>query len=139
MSESDISKEIELDIGHGPTRLFRNQVGKGWYGEDTRGPAHYSMRLNAGDVLVRNARFLSAGLHKASPDLVGWHTVTITEDMVGRQVAVFVGLEVKVQGKDARPDQAQFIKQIRDAGGISGVVRSSGDAKQIIQQWEDGR
>lgn len=137
MSEKDIQSDILVTYNRDGIRLFRNQVGSGWQGDVTRGPSTYSMRLNAGDVLIRNARFLSAGLHPGSPDLIGWHTIEITPDMVGKKVAVFVGVEVKTKTGKPTPEQTNFVKQILDAGGIAGIARSVNDLEDIIHH-EDG-
>jgi len=46
-------------------------------------------RNNTGFDATNKVRY---GLVVGSSDLIGWQTVTITPDMVGKQVAVFVAL-----------------------------------------------
>jgi hypothetical protein len=38
---------------------------------------------------------LISGLVKATADLIGWRSITITPDMVGTTVAIFASIEVK--------------------------------------------
>ena len=53
-----------------------------------------------------------------SPDLIGMRARTITADDIGKTVAQFVGIEVKV-GRDRLTDaQQRFGKKIDDMGGI---------------------
>jgi hypothetical protein len=45
----------------------------------------------------------------------------------------FVGLEVKRPGRRATPLQAFTLEQIRQAGGIAGVVHSVEEALELLQ------
>ena len=72
------------------------------------------------------------GLARGSADLIGWRTITITPDMVGRQVAVFTSIEVKTPTGRIRPEQQAWIGCVQAAGGIAGIARSIADATQII-------
>lgn len=66
-------------------------------------------------------------------DAIGLHAITITPDMVGRQVAVFTAIEAKDQGK-LTPQQRRFLLVIHDLGGIAGCARSLDDAQRILDQ-----
>lgn len=70
-------------------------------------------------------------------DAIGLHTITITPDMVGRQVAVFTAIEVKDQAvlTDA---QRRFLLAVHNLGGIAGCARSVDDARRILEQgpWQ---
>ncbi len=46
----------------------------------------------------------------------------------------FVGMEIKIPGKDATPWQARCIEEVIAAGGVAGVVRSVDDAKALIAE-----
>ena len=74
------------------------------------------------------------GLCKGSADLIGYRTVTITPDMVGQQVAVFLSIEVKTPTGRIRPEQQQWLETIQAAGGIAGVARSVEDALRIVTE-----
>jgi len=66
-----------------------------------------------------------------SSDAIGLHTIDITPDMVGRQVAVFVAIEAKDKGKLSKA-QRTFLTVVHQAGGIAGVAHSVEEAQQII-------
>jgi len=132
MAERDIQNRILLECGRGDTRLFRNNTGQGWIGKSTRFSRADTVTVQPGDVLIRQARALHAGLCEGSPDLIGWRSVEITPDMVGQRVAVFAGLEVKTDTGRASPEQTRFIAAVRDAGGIAGIVRSPESAAALL-------
>jgi hypothetical protein len=73
-SEQQIQQHIRIACSTGDTRLFRN---------------------NTGTLRDQHGRPVSFGLCKGSADLIGYRTITITPDMVGQQVAVFLSIEVK--------------------------------------------
>ena len=66
-------------------------------------------------------------------DTIGHHTITITPEMVGRQVAVFVAIEAKHLAQ-LTPAQRAFLLAVHRAGGIAGCARSVDDARLILQQ-----
>lgn len=105
-------------------RLFRHNVGLGWVGQATK--------RRDGSVLVRNARPLHAGLVVGGSDIIGWTSIVIRPEDVGRRVAVFTALEAKDGSGRADPDQRNFIDQVRAAGGFAGVVRSEEEALEIV-------
>ena len=111
-SEQSIQQSIRLACSNGPTRLFRNNVG----------------RLPD----PRTGRWVEFGVGgKGSGDLIGWTTRTITPDMVGQQVAVFLSIEVKTPTGRIRPEQQQWLDAVQAAGGIAGVARSVEDAQRL--------
>jgi hypothetical protein len=125
MSESDNQAEIMLALGRGNTRLFRNHVGQGWTGKVARTEGQFT--------ILMNARRCSFGLTVGSSDLVGWHTVTITPDMVGKRVAVFTGIEVKRDtGGVTSEDQTKFGAAVQRSGGLWGVARNPDEARLIV-------
>jgi len=78
-------------------------------------------------------RVIAAGLlSPGASDLIGLMPITITQDMVGQRVAVFMAIEVKTSTGSIRPEQTAFIDKIRRYGGISGVARSADDAAELI-------
>ena len=74
---------------------------------------------------------MSFGLAKGSADLIGWRTVTVTQEMVGTQVAVFTSIEVKTPIGRVKPEQQQWLDAVQAAGGIAGVARSVEDALRL--------
>ena len=57
----------------------------------------------------------------------------ITEEMIGRMIAVYTGIEVKSRTGRATPEQLAFIDTVRRAGGRAGVARSVEEAKRIVE------
>ena len=110
-SEQTIQQQIRLQCSRGHVRLHRN---------------------NTGTLRDQHGRPVSFGLAKGSSDLIGWKTVTVTEDMIGQQVAVFTSIEVKSPTGRIRPEQQQWIDAVQAAGGIAGVARSVEDAERLI-------
>jgi hypothetical protein len=128
-----ILRQIMAACGKGATRLFRQNVGKGWVGKSIPIRGRCTIQAEPGDVLVKAARPLIAGLCNGSSDLIGWHTVEITPDMVGQRIAVFVALEVKDKGR-LTPEQATFLRVVSEAGGIAAEVRSVDDAEAALRR-----
>ena len=124
-AETTLQQQIRLALGsRSDLRIFRNQVG------------------SLPDP--RTGRLVTFGLARGSADLIGWRTVTITPDMVGRQLAVFTSIEVKTPTGRVRPEQQAWLSTVNDAGGLAGVARSVSDAHAIIhsrnqQAWQDYR
>ena len=71
------------------------------------------------------------GLCKGSADLIGWTSRTITEEMVGQQVAIFTSIEVKTATGRTRPEQQQWLDAVAKAGGIAAVARSVADCERL--------
>ncbi len=82
-------------------------------------------------------QWVNAGLGKGSSDLIGWTPTTITQEMVGKKVAVFTAIEVKVPGARTEPsrifDQTLFIEAVKRDGGFAGFADGVGPAKEIIR------
>lgn len=134
MSESNLMRLIMLRLSKAGVRIFRNNVAMAWVGKSQRISAPTTVKLNIGDVVIRNARPLHAGLCNGSSDLIGWTTITITEAMVGRRVAAFTAIEVKAETQ-AHADQVKFIEAVQDGGGITGIAWSVDEAVGIIHNY----
>ena len=85
-----------------------------------------------GATRTENGGFLRYGLFPGSSDLIGWREVEITPEMVGKRVAVFVAHECKRHGERPTESQANFIAQVRRAGGIAGWSDSPDFARAEI-------
>ncbi len=110
----------------GNVKVFRNNVGMGYQGKST-------VKTIDGKpyVIIENFRVLHAGLIEGSSDLIGWTEKTITPEMVGKKVAIFTAIEIKVNDK-ATPKQINFLEIVRKSGGISGIAKNSDDALKIV-------
>jgi len=126
MSESNESKLIQLALSKKGAVTFRNNTGMGWTGE--------SARLPNGSMILKNPRPLHAGLTKGSSDFIGWKSITITPDMVGKTLAVFLAVEIKAARGRATQEQLNFIDQVRKAGGIAGIARNPDEAVLLLEK-----
>lgn len=79
---------------------------------------------------VHGNEFTGSGI----PDLVGCVPITITKEMVGLTVGIFVALEAKRdEDEEASIIQLQTIEEIKAAYGYSEVVGSVEEAKKHLQ------
>ena len=100
--------------------------------EASKIPGLKLFRQNVGALKDQQGRFVQFGLHPGSADLIGWRTVTITPDMIGKQIAVFASVEVKTQDGRVRPDQQNWLEQVKKAGGLAVVARSPEQAAKFF-------
>ena len=111
-TEAQVQQEIRLVAPTHGAVLWRNNVGacRAADGRHVRyGLANDSAQLNAA---VKSA------------DLIGIQMVTITPDMVGQTVGVFLSIECKrgdwaSRGTDRERAQEQWARVVTDAGGIA--------------------
>lgn len=137
--EGSTQREIWLALGR-ICRLFRLNTGMAWM--SNLGPRGV-IRQRDGSVLIQAARPIAIGFGApdGSPvagacDLPGWTTVTVTPDMVGKQVAVFTSIECKSsKGGRKRTEQVNWATQVEKYGGIAGFANSPESARQIIDDW----
>lgn len=94
-------------------RLFKINAGMGWQGK--------VIRHADGILILQNPRPLHAA-PQGWPDLVGFETVKITLDMVGTEIAVFCGEEVKAGNDKLSKAQKAFGDLIIKMGGIFRVI-----------------
>jgi hypothetical protein len=71
------------------------------------------------------------GLFPGSGDLIGWRTVTVTSDMVGKPIAQFLSIEVKTPTGKVRPDQSNWLEQVNISGGLAIIARSVNDTDNL--------
>jgi hypothetical protein len=123
--------------------VFRNNVGQAWTGNAkkiTKNDVYYCER---GDVIIKNARVFHGGLAKGSSDIIGWKTVEVTPEMVGKKLAVFMAVEVKKDERHAlsaaisktqhHQQQQRFVNAVKFNGGISGFAGSEEQAAEIVK------
>lgn len=64
-------------------------------------------------------------------------------DVIGQMKAhlggALLAIETKSPGKYPTPEQRNFLRAVREAGGCAGVARSVDDAKKVIDDWVDER
>jgi len=126
-SEGEITKRIRLALSSCgiKTTLFRNNTAKGWVGT--------VVDKSAGKITLADYRPLTSGLHVGSSDLIGWTSVEITPDMVGKTVAVFTAIECKSASGRVSKYQLNFIQQAQKAGGRAGIARNETEAVNLVK------
>jgi len=140
MKEHGIQNAIRNELA-AECFCFRANVGTGWQGtgKPYRVPSKMVVAVNAGDVVLRQARTFDTGLPAGFHDLFGWVEVTITPDMVGQTFARFFSLEVKTDDGRESKGQTAFRNAVNSSGGASAIVRSSADAQAHIQSVRAGK
>ena len=63
--------------------------------------------------------------------LIGWRSMTITPDMVGRKVAVFAAIE-PIGDVRMAPATAQFLRRVVEAGGLAGTAISLEEVRRVL-------
>jgi len=96
-------------------------------------PANVRLFQNdQGNVETVDGRRIKYGLLPGSGDLVGWCTLTVQPEMVGRQIAVFLSVEGKTPNDRVRPQQQNWLEIVRAQGGMAFVARST---EECWSEW----
>ena len=132
MKEKELLNKIQLAFTNLGARLFRNVTAVGWAGRSQVFAYETMVKVGPGDVVIRQARPLHAGLCLGSSDMIGWTNQVITEAHVGRTIAVFTAIEAKTGTTRLTKEQESFLAAVRASGGNAGVVRSVDDAVGVI-------
>ena len=113
MTEMNRLRAIMLGLSTSGVRLFRN---------------------NCGALKDAEGRLIRYGVaNPGGSDLIGWRSITVTPDMIGQKLAVFLAIEVKGEKCKATDHQRNFIARVRADGGLAGVARTVDDALGIIK------
>jgi len=128
VAETPILRRIMLALGQrSDIRVFRNNVGNAYQGTP--------LTCKPGESLVLRAwRRIQYGLFPGSGDLIGWRSIVVTPEMVGKRVAVFVSIECKSETGREQGNQIVWRSRVCEAGGIAGVARSEEQALEIINE-----
>lgn len=115
MTESQIQRDIRIHLNKGSTRAWRNNIAK----------------------LKVRGQWVNYGIPGiGGSDLIGFHSITITPDMIGQRVAVFLAIECKSATGKPSPAQTNFLDFVTASGGIAGVANSAESALNIITQYQ---
>lgn len=117
LSEKTIAKYCTMECGLNGVRVHRNNTGKA--------------------RSFDGKRVITFGLCRGSSDYIGWLPVTVTPDMVGKTVAVFVAMETKDAKGKTTEHQDNFIDQVNEAGGIAFVARKPQDVMDALEEWRN--
>ncbi len=117
--EAPLIKKVMLKASQLKLRLFRNNRGL-FYTLDKK-------------------RKVRAGLEaKGASDLIGIKTITVTQDMVGTEVGIFLAVEVKKPqwkkpSTNTEKEQQNFIDQVVKRGGIGFFINDPEDLENKIK------
>lgn len=83
---------------------------------------------------LADGRVIRAGLGVGTSDSIGYVSRTVTQEMVGKSVAVFTAIEAKARGKNPDNNQQAFLDQVNRDGGIGLCARDGDDIYGLIQR-----
>lgn len=113
MTEGTLMRRIMLALAKRCV-LFRNQSGQ------------YSF----------DGRVIRYGVaNPGGADLIGWTSVEVKPEMVGRRLAIFTAVEVKTPTGRPTVEQTRFIEAVRRAGGLATIARSEADAAKCVDEF----
>jgi hypothetical protein len=135
-AESNIFTRVCKRLSSAGARLFRNNVGAAYAGRGMTMTPGQVYRAKGGERLIFEPRHIGFGLFKGSADGIGWASRTITQDMVGTKVAVFLSIETKTASGRASDEQRQWYDNVTRAGGIAIITNNEEDALWQMTQTE---
>lgn len=136
-AESKIKTDIRDKLSRGRIRLFNNPVGVGVVIGHKQSFARQSIISEVLEFVRSFGGFANRqrfGLAVGSGDLIGYRRVTITPEMVGRDVAVFLSCEVKTEKGPVREEQYRWAAHINSVGGIAVIARSLDAARAELDK-----
>jgi len=114
MSETDVLRPTLL-LSRGGVRLWRN---------------------NNGVLQDKFGNFIQFGLAPGSADCIGFKSILITEEMIGKRIAQFVSIETKSPtgktNKKRLETQTNWRNMVIEHGGIAGFSRSVEESKALL-------
>lgn len=135
--EGPLRKRILIWASQQGWRLFRNFVGNVWVGKISEDGRLSFRNRDTYFVELYDARCIKVGLCEDSSDLIGWRTLIITPEMVGKRIAQFCTLEAKTINVRLTQGQRNFLYQVTKAGGYAAVVRER-EGKLLFEEVSDG-
>ena len=123
----------------GRSVLFRLNSGIAW----ATGGGKVRRIPGTNDMVVPNARPIALGFARSDNrpqsgpgDLIGWHSMVITPEMVGRRIAVFMSVETKrTGGGEISDDQLKWQANVVRDGGIAIITDSPADAQRAVNEF----
>lgn len=124
IKENNVYKGAMLALGrkYPKARLFRNNCGSAWTGPGFNLRRGQVYTAQGGERVITQPRPVEFGLVKGSGDGIGWHSLEITPDMVGKRVAIFLSIETKAINGRVREEQLNWLRAVNDAGGIALIL-----------------
>ncbi len=121
--ESELGRKIQVALVKAGARIWRNSIALAWAGNNVKrfsAPQCITIQVMPGDVLIRNARPIHAGLCENSADYVGLYH------------GKFTACEVKTPTGHVKPGQQDFIDMVNREGGIGFIARSVDEAVEKL-------
>lgn len=103
----------------------------GWAGRVVRFSRPTTVTLSPQDIVIKSARPLQAGLCTGSSDLIGWTKKVITQDDVGKTVAIFTAIEIKYGKTATTVEQKAFINAVNSSGGLGKIIHDLNELEDI--------
>lgn len=103
---------------------FRQDVGSGYVGgREYVAKKNGGIPVKKGDRVVINPAVNRFGLDVGSGDRVGWTEVLVSQEMVGKKVAIFTSIEDKSETDRISVEQIIWLLNVLRAGGIAKVYK----------------
>ena len=129
MRESEREKLIRIELSKQNLVAWRNNVGHGWVATRVQ---HFRDR---GYAVLRNPRPIHFGLAVGSSDEIGYYSLIVTPEMVGKKIAVFAAVECKSATGRLSEEQKNFLSVLKDAGAIAFVAKTAADVIEGLNEW----
>lgn len=127
-TEANVSGDGAVTVSKEGGKSFRNNVGGAWTGKKVKEYTKNGKRY----AVIENPRWITFGLFKGSGDRIGWKSITVTADMVGKKFAQFLSLEFKDEKGRARKDQITWHENVWRDGGLTGFCRNDDDVRRVL-------
>lgn len=130
--EARVQEGVEISAPSFESRLLRNNSGA------LKNEDGVMVRYGLGNISSRVNKQIK------SSDLIGWTSVVITPEMVGKKVAIFTAIEVKPETFKINPPyrpnsrewaQEKFVALVRDMGGFGAIVNSEGYYHMVMEHF----
>jgi len=131
--EKKLLNQIQIYFTSIGSRIFRNNIALSYTGSKF-------IKDGARSLIILDPRPIRSGLATGSSDLIGWTTTTVTQEMVGKTIAVFTAVECKTGKLKLTTEQENFLNVVNKSGGIGIEARSVDDViNRIRLVSNDGR
>jgi hypothetical protein len=126
VTEKELLAYARIEATKNGGRLWRNQSGMAWQGE---------ILSKSYNVLhLKNPRPLKSGLTNGASDLIGFLPLRITEEYLGKTIAVFFANEIKTKNDKLSKEQLNFLYFISESGGIAWETKFEG-SKILVRKF----
>ncbi len=123
MKHGALVQQVLIHVSRLGWRMFKNAVGSAWHGYVTE---EYMISNKKGDhkvIELHKAYKINYGLQPGSSNLVGYRTVKIRPEDVGKRLAQFCAVECKTgQYALVTEEQRNFLSQVQKAGGYAAIA-----------------